>query len=151
MNPSDDPTAESTILIRGGLNRTPFDETAEAIFPTSGYVYGSAAEAEASPRTRGEPVRQSEKNTRGSGSAQTAAVSETHPGADGEPARLSDGSAGDSRATAVSESPTGAGGGPARLSGGNTGDSRATDSTTVSKCPAPSQRRARQPVRRGGR
>jgi O-succinylhomoserine sulfhydrylase len=47
MNPSDDPTAESTILIRGGLNRTPFDETAEAIFPTSGYVYGSAAEAEA--------------------------------------------------------------------------------------------------------
>ena len=47
MNPDDDPTAESTILIRGGLHRTPFDETAEAIFPTSGYVYGSAAEAEA--------------------------------------------------------------------------------------------------------
>ncbi len=39
--------AEATLLIRGGLNRTPFDETAEAIFPTSGYVYGSAAEAEA--------------------------------------------------------------------------------------------------------
>jgi len=48
MNPDEhDPTAESTILIRGGLTRTPFDETAEAIFPTSGYVYGSAAEAEA--------------------------------------------------------------------------------------------------------
>jgi len=39
--------AEATILIRGGLTRTHFDETAEAIFPTSGYVYGSAAEAEA--------------------------------------------------------------------------------------------------------
>ena len=48
MNPNDeDPTAESTILIRGGLTRTAFDETAEAIFPTSGYVYGTAAEAEA--------------------------------------------------------------------------------------------------------
>ena len=39
--------AESTILVRGGLSRSPFDETAEAIYPTSGYVYGSAAEAEA--------------------------------------------------------------------------------------------------------
>ncbi len=41
------PTAESTLLIRGGLTRTSFDETAEAIFPTSGYVYHTAAEAEA--------------------------------------------------------------------------------------------------------
>ncbi len=39
--------AESTLLVRGGLTRTAFSETAEAIFPTSGYVYGSAAEAEA--------------------------------------------------------------------------------------------------------
>jgi O-succinylhomoserine sulfhydrylase len=39
--------SEATKLIRGGLTRTPFNETAEAIFPTSGYVYGSAAEAEA--------------------------------------------------------------------------------------------------------
>ena len=36
-----------TRLIRGGLTRTEFDETAEALFLTSGYVYGSAAEAEA--------------------------------------------------------------------------------------------------------
>lgn len=39
--------AEATALVRGGLTRTGFHETAEAIFPTSGYVYGSAAEAEA--------------------------------------------------------------------------------------------------------
>lgn len=39
--------AEATRLVRGGLTRTGFDETAEAIFPTSGYVYASAAEAEA--------------------------------------------------------------------------------------------------------
>ncbi|MFV0257852.1 MAG: O-succinylhomoserine sulfhydrylase, partial [Acidimicrobiales bacterium] len=36
----------ATTLIRGGLERTPFDETAEAMFLTSGYVYPSAAEAE---------------------------------------------------------------------------------------------------------
>ena len=41
------PWSEATALVRGGLSRTAFDETAEAIFPTSGYVYGSAAEAEA--------------------------------------------------------------------------------------------------------
>lgn len=39
--------SESTLLIRGGLTRTAFDETAEAIFPTSGFVYHTAAEAEA--------------------------------------------------------------------------------------------------------
>ncbi len=39
--------ARSTDLVRAGLARTPFDETAEALFLTSGYVYGSAAEAEA--------------------------------------------------------------------------------------------------------
>jgi O-succinylhomoserine sulfhydrylase len=47
MNPNEGSPGESTILIRGGVTRTGFDETAEAIFPTSGYVYGSAAEAEA--------------------------------------------------------------------------------------------------------
>lgn len=36
-----------TIAVRGGLQRTEFDETAEALFLTSGYVYGSAAAAEA--------------------------------------------------------------------------------------------------------
>lgn len=36
-----------TLAVRGGLARTGFDETAEALFLTSGYVYGSAAEAEA--------------------------------------------------------------------------------------------------------
>jgi len=38
---------EATTLVRGGLNRSSFDETAEALYLTSGYVYGSAAEAEA--------------------------------------------------------------------------------------------------------
>lgn len=36
-----------TVSVRGGLARTAFQETAEALFITSGYVYGSAAEAEA--------------------------------------------------------------------------------------------------------
>ncbi len=38
---------EGSILTRGGLHRSSFDETAEAMYLTSGYVYGSAAEAEA--------------------------------------------------------------------------------------------------------
>ena len=38
---------EQTNLIRGGLTRSAFDETAEAMYLTSGYVYASAAEAEA--------------------------------------------------------------------------------------------------------
>ena len=38
---------EATNLVRGGLNRSQFDETAEALYLTSGYVYSSAAEAEA--------------------------------------------------------------------------------------------------------
>jgi O-succinylhomoserine sulfhydrylase len=45
----DDPTATwrpDTLAVRGGLRRSTFDETAEAMFLTSGYVYGSAAEAE---------------------------------------------------------------------------------------------------------
>jgi O-succinylhomoserine sulfhydrylase len=36
-----------TLAVRGGLNRTTFEETSEALFLTSGYVYSSAAEAEA--------------------------------------------------------------------------------------------------------
>ncbi|MCP3976894.1 MAG: O-succinylhomoserine sulfhydrylase [bacterium] len=37
----------ATLEVRGGLNRSEFDETSEALFLTSGYVYGSAEEAEA--------------------------------------------------------------------------------------------------------
>lgn len=36
-----------TLAVRGGLARTGFDETAEALFLTSGYVYATAADAEA--------------------------------------------------------------------------------------------------------
>ena len=36
-----------TLAVRGGLTRTEFDETAEALFMTSGFVYRSAADAEA--------------------------------------------------------------------------------------------------------
>jgi len=36
-----------TVAVRGGLTRSHFDETAEAIYVTSGFVYSSAAEAEA--------------------------------------------------------------------------------------------------------
>ncbi|QQS11432.1 MAG: O-succinylhomoserine sulfhydrylase [Rhodospirillales bacterium] len=36
-----------TRAVRGGLRRSDFDETSEALFLTSGYVYGSAEEAEA--------------------------------------------------------------------------------------------------------
>jgi O-succinylhomoserine sulfhydrylase len=35
-----------TQLVRGGLRRSEFQETSEALYMTSGYVYGSAAEAE---------------------------------------------------------------------------------------------------------
>ncbi len=37
----------ATRLVRGGLQRSAFEETSESIFLTSGYVYGSAEEAEA--------------------------------------------------------------------------------------------------------
>ena len=37
----------ATILVRGGTERSGYDETSEALFMTSGFVYGSAAEAEA--------------------------------------------------------------------------------------------------------
>jgi len=36
-----------TLAVRGGLARTPFAETSEGLFLTQGYVYASAAEAEA--------------------------------------------------------------------------------------------------------
>ncbi|MCP3937816.1 MAG: O-succinylhomoserine sulfhydrylase [Actinomycetia bacterium] len=36
-----------TLAVRGGVERSQFDETAEAIYATSGFVYSSAAEAEA--------------------------------------------------------------------------------------------------------
>ncbi len=39
--------SQATILVRGGAMRSPFDETCEAMFLTSGFVYGSAAAAEA--------------------------------------------------------------------------------------------------------
>src|SRR5579872_5872449 len=38
---------QSTILVRGGAMRSGFEETCEALYMTSGFVYGSAAEAEA--------------------------------------------------------------------------------------------------------
>ncbi len=47
MTKPDPAWKEATLLVRGGLNRSAFDETAEAIYPTSGFVYSSAAEAEA--------------------------------------------------------------------------------------------------------
>jgi O-succinylhomoserine sulfhydrylase len=37
----------NTNLIRGGLNRSQFNETSEALFLTSGFVYDSAEQAEA--------------------------------------------------------------------------------------------------------
>jgi len=38
---------QATALVRGGLDRSRHDETSEALYMTSGFVYGSAAEAEA--------------------------------------------------------------------------------------------------------
>ena len=36
-----------TLAVRGGLNRSQFDETSEGLFLTSGYVYATAEEAQA--------------------------------------------------------------------------------------------------------
>ncbi len=44
LNPGE--WSEATALVRGGLDRSSFDETAEALYLTSGYVYSTAAEAE---------------------------------------------------------------------------------------------------------
>jgi len=49
MKANIDPEQEwrlATKLVRGGTKRSPFDETSEGLFMTSGYVYGSAEEAE---------------------------------------------------------------------------------------------------------
>ena len=35
-----------TLAVRGGTSRTPFQETSEALFLTSGYAYEAAEEAE---------------------------------------------------------------------------------------------------------
>jgi O-succinylhomoserine sulfhydrylase len=43
----EDEFGPETALIRGGIRRTPYGETSEAIFLTSGFVYESAAAAEA--------------------------------------------------------------------------------------------------------
>ena len=44
MRPQD--LTPETLAVRGGMRRTEFDETSEALFLTSGYVYSSAEEAE---------------------------------------------------------------------------------------------------------
>lgn len=44
--PLPDGVSQATIGVRGGLLRSDFDETSEAIFLNSGYVYDSAGEAE---------------------------------------------------------------------------------------------------------
>ncbi|HEX6443139.1 MAG TPA: O-succinylhomoserine sulfhydrylase, partial [Stellaceae bacterium] len=43
----------ATLLVRGGTERSPYQETSEALFMTSGFVYGSAAEAEAAFKADG--------------------------------------------------------------------------------------------------
>ena len=45
--PADRPYRPATQLVRGGQMRSNFDETAEALYLTSGFVYDSAAQAEA--------------------------------------------------------------------------------------------------------
>lgn len=47
---TDDKTSIATKLVRGGLNRSPNRETAEALYMTSGFVYDSAEQAAASFR-----------------------------------------------------------------------------------------------------
>nr|WP_170306352.1 O-succinylhomoserine sulfhydrylase [Mycolicibacter kumamotonensis] len=44
--PLPDGVSQATMGVRGGLLRSQFDETAEALFLNSGYVYSSAADAE---------------------------------------------------------------------------------------------------------
>ncbi len=45
-DPADRTWRRATRLVRGGTRRSPFDETSEALFMTSGYVYATAEEAE---------------------------------------------------------------------------------------------------------
>ena len=42
-----DPLHTDTAAVHGGIVRSRFEETAEALYLTSGYVYGSAEEAAA--------------------------------------------------------------------------------------------------------
>ena len=44
---------QQTDLVHGGTRRSQFDETSEAIYMTSGYVYGSAEEAYDAFRNQG--------------------------------------------------------------------------------------------------
>ncbi|HTV90598.1 MAG TPA: O-succinylhomoserine sulfhydrylase [Stellaceae bacterium] len=48
-----DALATATLLVRGGSERTAYEETSEALFLTSGFVYRSAAEAEAAFKSDG--------------------------------------------------------------------------------------------------
>jgi O-succinylhomoserine sulfhydrylase len=45
-DPLPDGVSQATIGVRGGILRSQFEETSEAMYLASGYVYGSAAEAE---------------------------------------------------------------------------------------------------------
>lgn len=47
MSDQQRPLRRDTLAVRAGLRRSQFEETAEAMYLTSGYVYASAAEAEA--------------------------------------------------------------------------------------------------------
>jgi O-succinylhomoserine sulfhydrylase len=47
MTPGTESWNRQTQLVRGGLTRSEWDETSEGLFLTSGFVYGSAEEAEA--------------------------------------------------------------------------------------------------------
>lgn len=47
MTSTGDGLRPDTLAVRGGLHRSAFEETSEALYLTSGYVYGAAAEAEA--------------------------------------------------------------------------------------------------------
>lgn len=46
MSQSSPDRQQRTLAVRGGINRTPFQETSEAVFLTSGYVFDSAEAAE---------------------------------------------------------------------------------------------------------
>ena len=57
--PLPDGVSQATIGVRGGIMRSQFEETSEALYLASGYVYGSSAEAE-----RPSPVRSTAMSTR---------------------------------------------------------------------------------------
>ena len=44
--PREESWRTATRLVRGVIERSQFDETSEALYLTSGYVYGSAEEAQ---------------------------------------------------------------------------------------------------------